>query len=88
MGVEIQQWQDAACLFIDNDLGAYARHDVLQRFNIDPAAGNHRGLDVLRQQGVEPGNVAFRFIDPLQPVTVGLADPLILLPSASGITLL
>ena len=49
LGVEIQKWQDAARLFVDNDLGAYPRHDVLQGFNIDTTAGDFWGLDVLRQ---------------------------------------
>ena len=78
-GIEIQQGQDAARLFIDNDLGAYAWHDVLQGLDIDAAARDLRGLAVFRQQGAEPGGIAFRFIDPLEPVAVGLTDALILL---------
>src|ERR1700738_3117474 len=79
MRVEIQQWQNAARLFVDNDLGAYAGHDVLQGLDVDAEARNNRGLDVFRQQGTEPSDIAFRFIDPLEPVALGLADPLILL---------
>ena len=55
----IQQWQDAACLFIDNDLGAKLRQDVLQRLQIDAALGDFRRLDVFRQQGIEPRGIAF-----------------------------
>ena len=49
VGVEVQKWQNAARLLVDNDLGAYARHDVLQGLDIDAAAGNLWGLDVFRQ---------------------------------------
>ena len=77
-GVEIQQRQDAARLVIDNNLGAYVRHDVLHGLDIDAPAGHLRGLRVFGQEGAEPGDIALRFIDPLEPVAIGLADPLIL----------
>jgi hypothetical protein len=79
LGVEIQQWEYAARLFINNDLGAYVRHDVLQGLNVDAASGYLGSLGVFRQQGVEPCDIAFRFIDPLEAIAVGLADTLILL---------
>src|SRR3546814_13178414 len=55
LGVEIKQWQDAPRLLIDNDLRAYARHDVLKGLDIDSAARDLRGLAIFRQQCAESG---------------------------------
>src|SRR5690606_18598499 len=78
-GAQVEQGQDALRLLIDDDLRAKSRHDVLQGLDIDAAPRHLRGLVVLRQQGAEPSDIAFRLVDPLQAVTVGLSDPLILL---------
>jgi len=43
-GVEVQERQNAPRPFIDNDLGAHARHHILQGLDIDAAAGNHGAL--------------------------------------------
>ena len=79
LGVEVQERQDAACLFVDNDLGSDARHELPAGSRYRCAVGLPPEPCVFRQQGIEPGDIAFRFIDPLEAVSVCLADTLVFL---------
>jgi hypothetical protein len=76
--------QDAACLLIHNDLGPDVRHDLLEGLDIDAPPGYLRRLAVFPQQGIEPGDIAFRFVDPLQAVAVCLANALVFLALRQG----
>ena len=66
-------------MLVDNNLGPDIRHHLLEGLDIDAAPGYLWSLGVFCQQGIEPGDIAFRFIDPFEPVAVRFAYALVLL---------